>query len=187
MARYCWSLLVVALLTPGSCLADGINLIVNGSINATGTVGYVCGAGLPCIGDVIAESSLTLAGTNTEGSLSRSGQTSALLATLSMEVNQSVTVTSGAFGELGDLIQITLSNFETPGGALGGGANTLTSFWSTSINNDIAATFTLNRGTTVSLGAGGTPGFSHELLDSAGNPVRQLKRPLSYFLEAGNI
>lgn len=173
MARPYWFLFVVGLLAPSFCLADGINVNVNGSINATGTVGYVCGAGLPCIGDVIVESSLTLTGTNTTGSLSKSGTASAVEATLSMEVDQSVTVASSFDGDPGDLIQIALSNFETPGGALGGGAGTLTSFWSTSVNNDVSATFTIASGTTASLtfGSNNSPGFSPELLDSAGNPV----------------
>ncbi len=191
MARYCWLLFVVRLLAPSFCLADGINVSVNGSINATGTVGYVCSAALPCIGSVTASSSIALTGTNTQGDLSTSGQTSAtdptfgFMDSLSMEVDQSVTVTSGFNGDLGDLIQLSLTSFETPGGDLGGGAFSRTSFWSASINNDVSATFTLDRGTPVSLNAAGSPGFSHELLDSAGNPLSNLSGPSPIFLKAG--
>ena len=114
----------LGLLTVGPCLPDVINVSVNGSINATGTVGYVCGVALLCIGQVTASNSFTLTDTNTVlGIFSRSGATSAtdpmffLTDGLSVLAQQSATVTTVPFDEL----ILNLSNFETPSGALGGG------------------------------------------------------------------
>jgi hypothetical protein len=166
---------MIGLMAVSPVLADVVGVSVNGSINATAEVGYICGVARPCAGQVEASSSITLTGTDTAlGGITKSGATSATdpvfgaTDTLSMSVSQSASMPDPGV----DYFVLGIDNIETPGGNTGT-SGVLTSFWNANITNDISLTFTLTSDSVAFLFslAPSPPPFSAMLLNSAGNAV----------------